>query len=124
MVYVFPLEVWPYARTVQLKPSKKRVTSGWAVVVNIEYCVAFGSWTWSKLKICFFGGAAVTPGVPWVGGPLVASTWTWLFPPACMTARWNRWGIEFESCVVVGRIRTAANHGTEDEQLHPEGRQL
>ena len=52
------------------------------------------------------------PGVPWLGGPLVASTWTWLFPVACMTARWNRWGIEFESCVVVGRIRTAANTGT------------
>jgi hypothetical protein len=34
-----------------------------------------------------------------------------------MTTRWNRGGIEFVSCVVVGRILTAANDDDQYERL-------
>lgn len=51
--YVFPLLVCPYARIVQLKPSRKRETSGRAVPSNSSYCVVAGGCTWSKVKDCF-----------------------------------------------------------------------
>lgn len=41
---------------VQLKPSRKRETRGWAVVVKSACCVVLGEWTWSKVNTCFFPG--------------------------------------------------------------------
>lgn len=69
---VFPLLVWPYARTVQLKPSRKREMRGRAVLVNRACCVVSGEWTWSKEKTCFFAfgvvGVATAAEDPEVAG--------------------------------------------------------
>jgi len=68
MVNVFPLLVWPYARIVQLNPSVKRDTSGFAVDSKRTYWVVGGGCTWSNVKTCFFaaepGRAVGTAGEP------------------------------------------------------------
>lgn len=41
----------------QLNPSTKRDTRGFAVEVKRSCCVVGGPWTWSKEKTCFLAAA-------------------------------------------------------------------
>jgi len=54
IVCVLPELVCPYARMVQLKPSKNLEMRGYAVDVKIACWVVEGPWTWSKVNCCFF----------------------------------------------------------------------
>lgn len=50
IVWVFPEEVYPYAKIVPLKPSKTDSITGLAAISNtFSYFVSIGN-TWSKLK--------------------------------------------------------------------------
>jgi len=71
-----------------------------------------GPCTWSKLKVCFLlveGAAAVADAAtPAPGGAdEEPSTETVVADIACITALWNRAGMEVASCAVDGRIRRA-----------------
>lgn len=91
----------------------KRVIIGLAVDSNISYCEVGGPRTWSKVKACFLaaelpeeGGA---PGAPaparafeGVSMAIEVEEVVWI------TERWKRTGMEVESWVVGGRIRSAA----------------
>ena len=94
MVKVLPELVWPYARIVQLKPSRKRERSGRAVEVKSACWVLSGGWTWSNVKTCFLALAAadelaaeavLAPDAEGVED--VASTVTEVEEAAWMTAR-------------------------------------
>ena len=50
IVYVLPLPVWPYAKTVELKPFKASVTILFATKSKTYYCVALGPKTLSNLN--------------------------------------------------------------------------
>ena len=107
---VFPLLVCPYARIVQLYPSKNRDRIGLAVDSNISYWVVEGPWTWSKVKVCFLAAPPVeTAGAPAFARELeTGSIETEVEELAWMTERWKRWGMDWESWLVGGRIRRAA----------------
>lgn len=87
---------------VQLKPSRKRDTRGFAVDSKSSYCVVGGGCTWSKVKDCFLELAALEgPGD--AGAPAPAkllegdSIDIEVVEVACITERWKRAGIEVES---------------------------
>lgn len=85
---------------------------GLAVDSNNSYCEVGGPWTWSKVKACFLG-AEPPEEVDAPGAPAPARAFegdsieTEVEEVVWITERWKRTGMEVESWVVGGRIRSA-----------------